>query len=250
MGKIKIWDKVLIGIILVLWQIAGMAELVPAFMLPTPTKILTALYIDRALIWENSLITLSEAAAGMAMALIFSFLLAIVMDRVKIIHDLFYPLCVVSQTVPTVAIAPILVLWFGFGVLPKILLVFLTCFFPLVVALLTGFESSDKNILRLYRSMNASYLKILIDVKIPYAAESFFAGLKISASYCIVGAVIAEWLGGEGGLGVYMTRVREGYRFDKMFAVIIVISALSLLLIKMVEFVERKAMPWKKRERK
>ncbi|MBQ7876590.1 MAG: ABC transporter permease [Clostridia bacterium] len=246
MKKIKIWDKVLVVFILILWQIAGSFEWVPSFMLPTPVKILTALWQDKTLIWDNLLITLSEAAIGMAASLVFAFVIAVLMDRVKIFYDMFYPLCVVSQTVPTVAIAPILVLWFGFGMMPKVLLVFLTCFFPIVVSLLGGFKTADENIIKLYKSMSASYWKILIDVKIPYAAESFFSGLRISASYAIVGAVIAEWLGGNGGLGVYMTRVRESFRFDRMFAVIIVISVLSLLLMKIIKIIEKKSMPWKK----
>lgn len=245
----KIYAPLFLLAVVVIWQIAGTLEWVPSFMLPTPTKILVALWQDRALIWENLLITLSEAAMGMGLALVFSFVMAVIMDRVRVIHDIFYPVCVVSQTVPTVAIAPILVLWFGFGMLPKVMLVFLTCFFPLIVALLTGFESSDKNILRLYKSMNASYIKVLFDVKIPYALDSFFAGLRISVSYSVVGAVIAEWLGGEGGLGVYMTRVRASFRFDKMFAVIIVISGLSLVLMKLVKIIEKKMTPWKKFEK-
>ena len=146
---------------------------------------------------------------------------------------------------PTIAIAPLLVLWFGFGMTPKVLLVFITCFFPLLVGLVAGFESADAGILRLYRSMGAGYLRVLWDVKLPYAAESFFAGLRISASYSIVGAVIAEWLGGEGGLGVYMTRVRKGFQFDKMFAVIIVISVLSLLLVEIVDALKKRILRWK-----
>lgn len=248
MKKAKMSGKIVFPIILILWQIVGMMEIVPAFMLPTPTCVIKALISDWKLIGASACVTLNEAAIGMGFALAGSFLAAVLMDRFKLFYDMFYPICVISQTVPTIAIAPLLVLWFGFGMTPKILLVFLTCFFPLLVSIVSGFESVDKNVLRLYRSMDASYVKVLFDVKVPYALESFFAGLKISASYCIVGAVIAEWLGGEGGLGVYMTRVRKSFRFDKMFAVIIVISVLSLLLVKLVAVIEKKAMPWKRFE--
>lgn len=243
--KNKIYAPIFLVAVVLLWQIAGDMEIMPAFMLPTPTKVLYALITDWQIIAQNTIITLSEAGIGMGLALMVSFVMAVMMDKFKLLYNMFYPVCVVSQTVPTIAIAPILVLWFGFGMLPKILLVFLTCFFPVVVSLLTGFEAADKNIIRLYKSMNASYLRILFDVKIPYAQESFFAGLKISVAYSVVGAVIAEWLGGEGGLGVYMTRVRESFRFDKMFAVILVISALSLLLMKIVKLIEKKCLAWK-----
>ncbi len=235
--------------LVVLWQIVGMMEIVPAFMLPTPARVMEALIADWQVLLSNLWVSLSEAAIGMAFALVGSFIMAVLMDRFSFLHHMFYPLCVISQTIPTVAIAPLLVLWFGFGMAPKVILIFVTCFFPLLVALVTGFECADKNVLRLYRSMDASYLKMLFDVKIPYALDSFFAGLRISVSYSVVGAVIAEWLGGEGGLGVYMTRVRKSFRFDKMFAVIIVISVLSLLLMKLVEVIRDKVMPWKKFEK-
>lgn len=247
--KSKVYPYIFFVCVLILWQTASVMEVVPSFMLPSPVKVVMTLIEDGELMASNTLLTLQEAFIGMGAALIMSFIMAVLMDRFKTVHYILYPVCIVSQTVPTVAIAPLLVLWFGFGMTPKIILVFITCFFPLLVALVTGFETADKNVLRLYRSMNAGYLKILFDVKLPYALDSFFSGLKISASYCIVGAVIAEWLGGEGGLGVYMTRVRKGFRFDKMFAVIIVISVLSLLLMKSVELLQKKAMPWKKYEK-
>lgn len=236
--------------ILALWCGVSASGLVPKFMLPSPLKVAAALFNDRALILTHLRTTLIEAAIGMAASLIGAFLLAVAMDRFTLLYRAFYPIAIVTQTVPTVAVAPLLVLWFGFGMTPKILLVFLSCFFPMLVALLTGFESADKNVLRLYRSMNASYLRVMFDVKLPYALESFFSGLRISTTYAVVGAVIAEWLGGDAGLGVYMTRVRKSFAFDKMFAAIIVISVLSLFLMKMVSVIEKKSMPWKKYEKK
>ena len=239
----------LLGVIL-LWEAVSDSGIVPKFMLPSPIRVVKALIGDMPLIVMHLKTTLVEAFIGMAAALSGSFILAVLMDRFIILHKAFYPVAIITQTVPTVAIAPLLVLWFGFGITPKVLLVFLACFFPLLIALLTGLGSADKNVLRLYRSMNASYLKTLFDVKLPYAAESFFSGLRISTSYAIVGAVVAEWLGGEGGLGVYMTRVRKSFAFDKMFAVIIVISVLSLCLMKAVSLTEKACMPWKKYEKK
>lgn len=243
--KDKIYAAAFLAGIVALWQIAGMSGIVPQFMLPTPIDVIKALVGDWRLIAQSAAISLYEAFLGMAFALAGSFAAALLMDRFRIFKEMFYPLCVISQTVPTIAIAPLLVLWFGFGATPKVLLVFLTCFFPLLVGLVAGFESADSGILRLYKSMGAGYMRVLWDVKLPYATESFFAGLRISASYCIVGAVIAEWLGGEGGLGVYMTRVRKSFQFDRMFAVIIVISVLSLVLVKIVDAMRDKAMKWK-----
>lgn len=236
--------------LVLIWELIAISGIVPKFMLPSPVKVALALFNERAILASHLLWTLIEAGIGMGFALLGSFVLAVAMDRFDALYRAIYPLAVITQTVPTVAIAPLLVLWFGFGIAPKILLVFLACFFPLLVALLTGIKSADAGVLRLYRSMNASYLKVLFDVKLPFALESFFSGLRISTSYAVVGAVVAEWLGGSRGLGVYMTRVRKSFAFDKMFAVIIVISVLSLALMRLVSIIRRCAMPWKKYEKK
>jgi len=155
-----------------------------------------------------------------------------------------FPLLVVTQTIPTIAIAPLLVLWMGFGMEPKITLVVITTFFPIAVGLLDGFKSVDPDAVALLRSMKATRWQIFRHVKFPEALPSFFSGLRISASYAVVGAVISEWLGGFEGLGVYMTRVRKAYAFDKMFAVIILVAAVSLLLMAGVNLLRRLCMPW------
>lgn len=136
-------------------------------------------------------------------------------------------------------------LWFGFGIMPKVLLIFSTCFFPLTISILTGFKNIDEDMLKLMKSMDSSYIKTLFIVKIPLSMKNFFSGLKISATYAIVGAVVSEWLGGENGIGVYMTRVKKAYAFDKMFASIIIISLLSLLLVWFIKILENKIIYWK-----
>jgi len=141
----------------------------------------------------------------------------------------------------------VLILWMGYGLAPKITLVFLTCFFPVTIGLLGAFSSADNDALRLLQSMGAKKWQLYRYIKIPQSLPAFFSGLKIAASYSIIGAVVAEWLGGDAGLGVYMIRVRRSYSFDKMFAVIILVSALSLLLIKLVTLIEKKSMPWRKK---
>lgn len=156
------------------------------------------------------------------------------------------PLLVVTQTIPTIAIAPLLVLWMGFGMEPKITLVVITTFFPIAVGLLDGFKSADPDAVALLRSMNATRLQIFRHVKIAAALPYFFSGLRISASYAVVAAVISEWLGGFEGLGVYMTRVRKAYAFDKMFAVILLIVIVSLLLMMLVNLIRNISMPWLK----
>jgi ABC-type nitrate/sulfonate/bicarbonate transport system permease component len=193
------------------------------------------------------LYTLLEAFSGLALAVTAAFVLAVVMDANSLIKQSVTPILLLTQTMPVIAVAPLLILWMGYGLAPKIVLVFLTCFFPVTIGLLGAFASADNDALRLLQSMGAKKQQLYRYIKIPQGLPAFFSGLKIAGSYSIIGAVIAEWLGGDAGLGVYMIRVRRSYSFDKMFAVIILVSALSLLLIKLVTIVERAAMPWRRK---
>ena len=232
-------------LIIIIWSLISYIELVPKFMLPSPLNVLLAFIKDFKLILSHIGITLLEAIIGLLISIIFSFILAIIMDRYKLFDKAIYPILVISQTIPTIAIAPIIVLWFGFGIMPKVLLIFSTCFFPLTISILTGFKNIDEDMLKLMKSMDSSYIKTLFIVKIPLSMKNFFSGLKISATYAIVGAVVSEWLGGENGIGVYMTRVKKAYAFDKLFASIIIISLLSLLLVWFIKILENKIIYWK-----
>jgi ABC-type nitrate/sulfonate/bicarbonate transport system permease component len=137
-------------------------------------------------------------------------------------------------------------MWFGFGVLPKVMVVILVCFFPIVVSLLEGLGSLDNDLLNLMKSMKANRWQIFYLAKFPASLGSFFSGLKIAATYSIIGAVIGEWMGGKAGLGVYMTRVRQSFALDKVFASILVIIILSMILFKIIELIQLFAMPWKR----
>lgn len=234
--------------LLAVWQGACSLGLVPNFMLPSPVQVVTALVADFPLLLSHMWTTLSEAALGLAIGVAVGFVFAVLMDKFETFYLAFDPLLTVSQTIPTVAIAPLLVLWFGYGLMPKVLLVVLTTFFPVTVALASGFRSVGPDQVDLLRTMNATEWQIFRYAKLPAAMEQFFSGLRISATYAIVGAVISEWLGGFTGLGVYMTRVRKSFAYDRMFAVIIITSALSLALMKGVDVLERICMPWKKTE--
>ncbi len=241
----KYISTIIIFLIIIIWFIITYLELIPKFMLPGPIDVFLAFIKDFKLIFSHIGVTLLEATIGLLISIIFSFILAIIMDRYVFFNRAIYPILVISQTIPTIAIAPIIVLWFGFGIMPKILLIFSTCFFPMTISILTGFKDVDEDMLKLMKSMNSNYIKTLFIVKIPLAMRSFFSGLKISSTYAIVGAVVSEWLGGEKGIGVYMTRVKKAYSFDKMFASIIIISLLSLLLVWFIKFLENKIIYWK-----
>lgn len=235
-------------IILIIWQIASGTGMISKFLLPSPLDVVKAFIEDFPLLMSNAKVTLLEAFVGLALGVLIGFFMAVLMDRFHRLYQALYPLVVLTQTIPTVAIAPLLVLWFGYEMLPKVILIIIVTFFPITVSLLDGFQSADKDTISLLRSMGASKMQIFWYVKFPGSLNQFFASLRISASYAVVGAVISEWLGGFHGLGVYMTRVKKAFSFDKMFAVIFLISAISLLLMWAVNVLQRKCMPWEERK--
>lgn len=243
----KLWSAAAIVGILILWQLISSLGIVDSFMLPSPIQVVRAFVSEFPSLMEHSVITLSEAFLGLGLGVLLGFIMAILMDQFDALYKAFYPLIVLTQTIPTVAVAPLLVLWFGYEMTPKVILIVITTFFPITVGLLNGFKSVDQDSVNLLRAMGAGRLQIFRYIKLPGALSQFFSGLRISASYAVVGAVISEWLGGFGGLGVYMTRVKKAFSFDKMFAVIFLISIISLLLMKGVDLLQKKCMPWEKK---
>ena len=242
----KIAPGIIIAVLLMIWQILSMVNIIPKFMLPSPFEVVKAFVLDFPLLMEHTKITLLEAFLGLGLGIILGFAVAVIMDRFEYAYKMIYPVLIISQTIPTVAIAPLLVLWLGYGILPKITLIVMTSFFPITIGLLDGFSSADKDMLNLLKTMGATPFQNFVHVKLPGSLGYFFAGLRISVSYSIIGAVVAEWLGGFSGLGVYMTRVRKSYSFDKMFAVIFLISAISLLLMYLVKKIQKWCMVWEK----
>lgn len=237
-------------LILLIWELAAVMGWLPQFIIPAPTEIISALISQREALFYNSLITLYQALVGLFFGIVLAFVLAISMDRMPLVRKALYPYLVVSQTIPTVAIAPILVLWLGYGMLPKIVLVILTTLFPIVINILEGFASVDKDAINLLRLMGANHRQILRHVKLPASLSYFFSGLKISVSYAFVGSVVAEWLGGFEGLGVYMIRAKNSFSYQNMFAAIVVISVVSLLLLGIVALIERYTTPWQYKDSK
>lgn len=219
---------------------------VPKYTLPSPSDVWAAFEKDWQLMLSHARVTLAETFIGLFFGILIGFLMAVVMDRFAVVRKMIYPLVVVSQTIPTIAIAPLLVIWLGYQMLPKIVLIILVVFFPITISLLEGFSSVDADTVNLMRSMGASRLQIFRFVKFPNSLGHFFSSLKISVSYAVVSAVVSEWIGGTEGLGCYMTRVRKSFSSDKMFAVIILISVISLILIWLTSVLQRACMPWEK----
>lgn len=220
------------------------AAQVPLWLLPTPTQIIKALWETRQLIWVHTLTTLVETTVGFASAVALSLITAGVMILSPWIKRLLYPFLIISQTIPLIAIAPLLIIWLGYGLLPKIVIVIIVCYFPVTISLIEGLEATDPDLLNLLRSMGASRWQMFYIVRWPHALPSLFAGLKIAATYSVMGAVIAEWLGSSSGLGVYLTRSSHSFLTDRVFAAIFTITALSFLYYALISILARLALPW------
>lgn len=240
---------VMIGLLGV-WELAAHMQWLPKFIIPAPSAILQAIVSDHQNLWLNSQVTLLQAFIGLGIGIILAFILAMLMDMSNWVHQALYPILIVSQTIPTVAIAPILVLALGYDMTPKIVLVVLTTIFPIIISILNGFAHSDGDAIRLLELMGANRWQLLTHVKLPASMPYFFSGLRVSVSYALISSVVAEWLGGFEGLGVYMIQTKKAFAYDKMFAVIVLISTLSLLLMQCVSVVERVLLPWQYTDKK
>ncbi len=244
--RVDILPLAFIFTFVLLWEAVVRLGWVEAFVLPAPTMVLMALVNTMWLMKAHILATLFASLIGFGIAMLMAVLIAISMDMFPIVRRVLYPLIITSQTVPIITLAPLFAMWFGFGYLPKIAIVVLVCFFPITISLLEGLASVDRDLLNLLVSMGAKPLDIYKIVKLPASLANFFAGLKISGTYSIMGAVVGEWVGGKKGLGVYMMRVRRSFATDRVFATILVIVVLSIGVLKVINYIENKIMPWNK----
>lgn len=243
--KNKLYPIITLVAALLLWQVIVDAKNVPAYIVPSPTSIVKTLISDFKVIMDNTKVTIYESIVGFVISIVLSFVLAVLMDSFKIVRKSLYPILVISQTIPTIAIAPLFIIWFGFGPMPKIIVVIITCFFPIVISLIDGFEKVDRDYINLFRTMKASRLQTFYHLKLPYAMVNLFSGLKIAATYMVMASVIGEWLGGDSGIGVYMVRAKSAYALDKVFAAIIVIVLISIIIIYIIDFISKRLIHWK-----
>lgn len=234
----------LIVLLLVAWELAVHTLAIPVWLLPSPSRIAWATWEARALLWSHTQQTLLETWLGLGLALASGLILAIAIDMSALLRRALYPLLVASQTVPIIAIAPLLIIGFGFGMLPKVLVVALVCFFPIAINTADGLRSIDPDLVSLLHSMGATRWQTFLKARLPAALPNFFSGMKVAVTYGMMGAVIGEWVGAKEGLGVFMLRSSHSYLTDRVFAAILVISSLSILMFLVVIALERALLPW------
>jgi len=230
--------------LLALWELYVRAGQVSVQVLPSPIAIVQALMNNWSIIYGNTLQTLLETVLGLAIAALLGLLLATTLDISSWMRRAVYPLLITSQTIPIIALAPLLLIWIGYDIRPKLIVVTLYCFFPIAVATVDGLASAEPELIKLLHSMRATRWQILRLVRLPGAMPAFFSGLRIAAAYSVIGAIFGEYVGAEKGLGIYMQKAANSFATINVFAAILVTTILSLLLFGLVSLIERLALPW------
>lgn len=252
-GRLRRWvlPALLLAGLVGIWQLAATTDSIvealhiEPILVPSPTEIASSLWENRSLLVENAWVTLREIVAGILFALVVGVVFAVLMHRWRVLRDAAYPLIVASQTIPVVVIAPILVVWFGYGITPKIVIIALICFFPVTIAALDGLRSVNPDAVKLMRSLDASRWQRFWRVEAPASLPSLFTGAKIAVVVAPIGAVFAEWAGSSSGLGHLIQSDGANFEVARQFATVLVLSAMALILMGLTVLAERRVVRWR-----
>jgi ABC-type nitrate/sulfonate/bicarbonate transport system permease component len=242
----KGWRPCLVIILLFLiWELVTKIAEVPSWLLPAPSEI----WKETIVVWptfkEHLLSTIMLTFSGFGIGCATGLLVAVALHLLPKVRESLYPLIILSQNIPIIVLAPLLVIWFGFGLLPKMIVITLVCFFPVAVAALDGFKQTGSELIHYMKMAGATKGQIFKKLEWPHALPSIFSGLKISATYSVMGAVISEWLGSEKGIGVFMTLASSSFRTDRVFVAIFMIMILSLVFFAIIVVLERWLIKWR-----
>ncbi|GCE41450.1 Hydroxymethylpyrimidine ABC transporter, transmembrane component [Rhodococcus wratislaviensis] len=240
---------VVVALLVIAWQVYVTVSGIRPQVLPSPLRVVQQGWRARDAISGHASATLQVTLIGFAVSLLCAWALAVLVDFSPWLRRAFVPLFVVSQTLPIIAIAPLMIIWFGFGLLPKVLVIALATFFPMTIGLIEGFAAADREAGALLRSMGASRWQEFRYVRLPSAIPRFFTALRIGITYAVVGAVFAEYVGATSGLGIYMATQKNSFRTDLVLAAVLVTAVISVSLYLLTFAVERVVAPWIKNER-
>lgn len=230
--------------LVVLWHGIVTVFGIPRYLVPTPASVLAAMVEQWSLLWSHSLITLTEVALGFFLSVLVGIPLAAVLVASRTVERLLYPLLVASQAVPKIALAPLFIVWVGFGTLPKTLMSFLISFFPVVIDTMVGLRSVPPEMVQLARSMETGAMRTFRKLRMPYALPNIFAGLRVAITLAVVGAVAAEFVGADQGLGYLLVVAQGQLNTSLLFAALILLSLMGIILFGIVSLAERFAVPW------
>jgi putative hydroxymethylpyrimidine transport system permease protein len=234
----------LLALLVAVWEIVIRAAHVADYLFPAPSAVAASLVDDAGLLGSAALVTLQEVVLGFVLALALALVLAAALHFSTVLQRTLLPLLVVSQTVPTVVLAPILAILLGYGIAPKLVVVAIVCFFPIVVNAVDGLRSTDAELVRMMRTLDAGRWSIFRRVEVPGALPAVFSGARIAATYAAVGAVFGEWSGSSAGLGFVMLQAQPSLMTARIFAAVLVLSIIALGLYAVVSLTERLLVPW------
>jgi putative hydroxymethylpyrimidine transport system permease protein len=236
----------LLALFLLAWE-AGVHVLdLPFYILPSPGRIARLLVADQSLLLAQAAVTLEEVLLGFAIAFVIGIVLALLIFSSRTIERAVYPLIIATQTVPVFAIAPLLVVWFGYGLPSKIAMAALIVFFPIVVNTVDGLRAADPDMVNLLLILGARPAQVLLKIRVPAALPFVFSGTRIAVATSVIGAVIGEWVGATQGLGFLMIHANAQLHVDLVFAAIVYLSVMALLLFGAVSLLEWTALPWRR----
>jgi putative hydroxymethylpyrimidine transport system permease protein len=227
-----------------LWELVVRAAHVPDYLFPAPTSVAASLAHDSALLGRATLVTLREIMLGYLLAVAAALAIAVILHFSAALRQALLPLLVLSQTVPTVLLAPILAILLGFGIGPKLIVVAVVCFFPIAVNTVDGLRAADPELIRMMRTLHGGRLAIFRRVEAPGALPAIFSGARIAATYAAVGAVFGEWAGSSAGLGFVILQAQPALDTARIFAAVLILSTLALILYALISLAERLLVPW------
>ena len=242
----RLWPLTLLAAAVGLWEFVVRAAQVPDYLFPAPSAIASALGSDAGLLASATLVTLREVVLGYLLAVVLALALAVLLHFSDALRRALLPILVLSQTVPTVLLAPVLAILLGYGITPKLVVVAIVCFFPIVVNAVDGLRSTDADLVRMMRTLHGSRLAIFRRVEVPGALPAVFSGARIAATYAAVGAVFGEWAGSSAGLGFVMLQAQPALLTARIFAAVLILCALALGLYAIVSLAERLLVPWQR----
>lgn len=238
------YPLVAVGLVFLLWALVVWGFKLPQFLLPSPSSILGEIYAKKAHLGYHALFTLAGTLAGFLLSVAVGVPCAIALTASRVLERGLTPVLVFSQTVPKIAIAPLLIIWFGFGLVPKVIVSFMIAFFPIVIATTTGLKAAETDMLDLIRSMGASERQVFTKVRLPFALPYFFSGAKVSVALAVVGAIVGEFIGSDKGLGHVLVTAQSYLDTRLAFASLIVLAAIGVVLFFVVNSLERLCLPW------
>ncbi|CAN7720455.1 ABC transporter permease [Neorhizobium tomejilense] len=234
----------LVLFLVVVWDLTIRLFGIPAYLIPTPIDVAVQMYAQWPMLLAESVPTLQATVGGFLLSVLIGVPLAMLIAYSKTIESYVYPLLVFSQSIPKVAIAPLFVVWFGFGLFPKVIVAFLLGFFPIVVSTVLGFKSLESDMIDLAKSMGSSRLKMFYKISLPNALPAIFASMKVSITLAVVGAVVGEFVGSNSGIGYVLQRANGNFDLPLMFSALIILSLMGVLLFMIIDLIEKLMLPW------